>query len=384
MPSASSISLDTAKDSGTLFIARTSWVNGLLVDFAAGATLSEASLDLSNKQSFYLWEESIAINLDSYSANDDTARFDFIVTFDGDDSTVVIPLDDGTQTITELPGDIGVWVHINGAFVQASDYSMAINGGTGIVEVTLIDRVPATGETGEIRVAQFEALAAAVADGEIDCSKLATGAICELAKFDLDGEGSARQVMGWDASTAFGARDLVSADISDIDAVIEAKRLDQLTPPDFNLNFNNVRGLNLADPTGPLDVVNKQTLDAAVESSVGALKVQRGQFSHTIAGQVFTVEMNASVIVHIRIILTHSRTGFPDNPFGGGLIEEWLPFHPPMGNDAYVPQEYSILIQSGSRITFIARMNGSILELETTVQFADSYDADIDWTILHT
>lgn len=387
MPSASSIKLDAAKDSGTLFIARTSWTNGLLVDFSSGATLSEASLDLASKQAWYLWEESIAINLDSYETNEDTAKFDFIVTFAGDDATVVIPLDDGTNTITELPGDIGVWVFINGAFVQASDYSLAINGGTGIVEVTLIDRVPATGETIEIRVAQFTALAAAIADGEVTCSKLAAGAICELAKFDLDGEGSARQVLGWDASTNFGARSLAAVDISDFDTAVNLHTLDELAVPVANVNMNSKRITNQADPTNAQDGATKAYVDDAVDTTAGSLKQQRGTFTHTTAGQKFTVEMDAAEIVYLRVVLRHVRNphdGYADNPWGGGLIDEWLPFLGAMGNDTYVPQEYTMLIQAGSRVTHVVSMNGSILEFETTVQFSDSYDAVYDYTILHT
>eukprot|EP00913_Durusdinium_trenchii_P006167 g5779.t1 len=243
---------------GTLIIMRQSWVNGLLVDFAGGATLSEATLDLAAKQLYYLWEESIAIGLDAFETNDDDQKFNAIFNFDGDGVLDSFRLTNSSITIDDEPSKIAVWVFVNGAFVQSDDYTLSQD--TDNVLVVNLDRVPATGEFVEVRVAQFEALTAAIADGEIDCDKLAAGAICALSKFDLDGAGSARQVMGWDASTNFGARSLTHDDIGDFDTAVEAKRLDQFADPTANINMGGNKLTNGAAGTADTDFIIKSQL----------------------------------------------------------------------------------------------------------------------------
>ena len=143
MPTSSSIRLAAAKSEGQIIILRQTWVNGLLVDFAGGATLSESTLDLATKQAYYLWEESVAITLDAYNTNNDDAKFNAIFQFSGDDSTTAFRLTNASHTINEEPGEVAIWAFVGGAFVQSQDY--AIYQDSDEVVVVDFDRAPVTG-----------------------------------------------------------------------------------------------------------------------------------------------------------------------------------------------------------------------------------------------
>ena len=54
-----------------------------------------------------------------------------------------------------------------------------------------------------------------------------------------------------------------SATISDFHTAVRTNRLDQMAAPTQNLDFNGVRGVNLANPVAGTDVANKQYVDNA-------------------------------------------------------------------------------------------------------------------------
>jgi hypothetical protein len=285
MPTSASINLATAPTSTQrVWIIRDSSVNGRLVDFEGGATVSESNLDLDSLQAFYLWEESAA----NLALLDDKASdknyFGLEYEFTGDGSTVSFTLDDGENAVDIDLSKISLWIFVNGVFLQSDDYSVAQN--TADIAVVTLGTAPETGDDILIRVAQQNSLAVQIDPGSIGNDELANGSVT-FEKLDLDGEGTDKQVAGWTGGGGtFGPNTLDHTWISDFDAGVQANRLNSLTQPNGNLTMNGKKITNLLDPTDAQDAATKSYVDGlgiSVTSGSVSIRVNNTQPSSVAA-----------------------------------------------------------------------------------------------------
>lgn len=315
-----SIVLTTPLSTGTVVIWRNSSALGKLVDFQT-VNPSGNILEMQNLQNFYLFEELVALQENTFTTQNETQNLNIEFDFVGDGTTTVFPLTDGVTTITVLPTEMALWIHQNAAFVQSGDFTVALNGGTGIVELTL-EVAPALNDNINVRLATFAALAASLAAGQVTCLELADNAICSLSKFDLDGTGSANQFLGYDGTATFLPISLLSSMISDFDASVIAHTLDEFAVPVANVDLNNKKIVNQADPTSDQDGATKKYVDDSIASD-GGLDV-----SATVVGTVMTLNtprdnagtksMFVNAFVHLDVSGNNMEVTFQIKPIGSG------------------------------------------------------------------
>lgn len=300
MPTSTSVQLSTAPSSTEeVWIVRDTSVNGRLVDYAGGSTVSDSTLDLDSLQAWYLWEESVANGELLQTEASDKNYFGAEFEFTGDGSTTEFTLDDGETAIQVELSKISLWIFLNGVFVQSDDFTTDLDT-AGVVTVDL-GEAPADGDDILIRVAQQTSLAVNLDDDSIDTAKLQDCSVT-IEKLCLDGDGTDKQVASWTGGGGtFGANTLTSEWVSDFDDAVRDNRLDQMAVPTSDLDANSNKITNLSDPTADQDAATKSYVDAAVEENTTSSSVVSGTVSFASPGST-TVELpnNPKWVKYIR------------------------------------------------------------------------------------
>lgn len=266
MPDSTSVRLAVAPDAGLeVWILRDSSVNGRLVNYASGQTVSESNLDLDSTQHYYLWEESVANGELTAAQADDKNYFGLEFEFSGDGTTMAFRLEDGDESVEIELSRLSLWAFVNGVFAQSDDYSVSLD--VDGVAVITFDEAPSDGSDILVRVAQQNSLAVMLDDDSVDTDKLQDCSVT-FPKLCLDGVGSDKQVAAWvDPGQVFGPADLTPAWINGFNDAVILNPLDQFTPPLTSLDLNGQKITNLAVGTAANDAATVGQIPTADSSA---------------------------------------------------------------------------------------------------------------------
>lgn len=272
MPNATSVTLSQTYSSDyTAIIYRDSSVNGLEVRFAEGDARNASNLQRNADQCWYILEEATANVSLLQDIAEDKSNFASIFTFDGVtyEGETVFYLSQGLANVTQEVAEASLFITLNGASVQAGDYTTGIGSSGGSFAYVVLDQALTATDTLEIRVAQIQGLAVSLEDDSITNNHLQDGSVT-IEKLDLDGDGSNMQVAGWlgMGSAVFGPYTLDSDWISDFRSAVEESPLSAFADPTANISMNNKNITNLKAATAAHHAVRYDQLTAISSSSV--------------------------------------------------------------------------------------------------------------------
>jgi hypothetical protein len=254
------VRISPAPASGLLIlIRRDSQLLTTRLDFADGSRITGDQLDLAYKHPLYLAQENndrlkdIAGKMTTIGSVGNT----YTMTGNGSTTTQALGSERGLTAA-------GLLVTVNGAFLDVSGYTVADVSNISTVTYSV---APPNGQVARVRVLSGGLLAsAAPGAGSVGTTQLADGAVT-LAKINLNASGSDGQaLMKRSGAAAFST--IVSADVSGLQATINATVLSALAAPTGSINANSQKVVSLATPTVSTDAATKGYVDTTVATSL--------------------------------------------------------------------------------------------------------------------
>lgn len=270
MSNASTLVLASAPPAGSnnVVIRRDSSIAARAVDYVEGSVLTETNLDRDSKQAFFLAQEIYDRTLDLQCRTDNRYVNAYHFTANGTQNMFALDTTSSSTGTGSEPRELNreeVLVFLNGTAQQArSDtYSVGLSGG--VVNVTLASP-PANTTKVEVRtVVSGASQALNITAGSIDTVKLADGAVT-FVKTNFDGASGNNTFLvqrsgaaKWDSITA--------GDVSNFDAAVTSKRLDQFAAPTTTVGMGGQRIINLGAPSATGDAATKKYVDDLVTNN---------------------------------------------------------------------------------------------------------------------
>lgn len=303
MPDDTSITSTVDWTGKSVLIKRNSKICQLIVEFEPGSpvvtTGTTSNIRKDSLQKHYLLQELAAAILDLDCAATVTSSLaGNVYRWTGNGTTKNFSMNAAASQQSPTTEESGL---VNGQVLVAIDSTHQQFDQFDLVDVSDITQVQFnSGDSAPYSGAKIEAMVIAgavvpnvdIPDGSITCAKLANGAICSLAVFDLDDLATNKQLLGFynaGAGVTLSVRTIDSTWISNFDTAVRTSRLDQMAAPTANVSMNTHKITNVVDPTGNQDAATKKYVDDQDDalSALVAARIKAG--STTLSGSTVNV-----------------------------------------------------------------------------------------------